>query len=197
MDPTFDSENNGKSLINFPSTNNIEFLQNLIDFSDNRKDKLEFQKEVSNINQQNNLLDHSFDINPFFCDSTYQVISNPSLTREVNFNTLLNQDPLDNIDPFLEPSIPLDYNHPSNKLGNNNENKVNLIFKVSDIPYQPTPFSGPETLMYITLHILGNPIKALVNTGAIRSFAGSDGLDLFKKLGLKIDNKNGSGQSCQ
>ena len=139
----------------------------------------------------NNLLDHSFDLNTFLGDSINQVISNPLLTRELNFDTLLNQDPLNNIGPFLEASIPLDSNHPSNNLGNNNKAKVYSIFKVSDIPYQPTPFSGPEPLMYITLNIFGNPIKALVDTGATRSFIGPDGLDLFEKLGLKIDIKIG------
>ena len=65
------------------------------------------------------------------------------------------------------------------------------IYNLSELPYSPAPFVGPEPLLYVTFYILGRPVKALVDSGASRSFIGPKGLELIKDLGLKVENKQG------
>ena len=56
------------------------------------------------------------------------------------------------------------------------------IFRLSEIPYAPTVISGPEPLLLITLDVLGRPVKALVDTGASRTFTGPVGVRLAQEL---------------
>ena len=65
------------------------------------------------------------------------------------------------------------------------------LFNLSELPYRPTTFLGPQPLMYLSFGILGKQIKALFDNGASRSFIGLDGLKLIKDLNLKIVNKKG------
>ena len=65
------------------------------------------------------------------------------------------------------------------------------LFNLSELPYRPTTFLGPQPLMYLSFGILGKQIKALFDSGASRSFIGLGGLKLIKDLNLKIVNKKG------
>ena len=62
---------------------------------------------------------------------------------------------------------------------------------MSDLSYIPTLSSKPESLLYIALKISGIPIRALVDSGASRSFIGPEGMKIVEDLNLKVEKNNG------
>ena len=74
---------------------------------------------------------------------------------------------------------------------NSGFSEISHILNISDISYVPKFFSRSESLMFVNIIILGNPIKALVDSGASRSFIELQGLELVKNLGLRIQKSHG------
>ena len=64
------------------------------------------------------------------------------------------------------------------------------VFHVSEIHYVPTPFSGPEHLLYIIVMVRGEPVKVLIDGAASRSFLGPLRMELIDKTSHLIDVGN-------
>ena len=67
-------------------------------------------------------------------------------------------------------------------------------YHLSELYYMPTPLLSIQPLLFITLNVVTRPLKALIDSGATRSFVGPQGLRELKRLGFKTIQKQGQVQ---
>lgn len=80
-----------------------------------------------------------------------------------------------------------------------NDDKINhscdstdACFNFFDLSYPPSTSSNTEPLLYVTVIIQNYAVKALVDSGATRTFIGPLCLELIKDLNLPIERNKGS-----
>lgn len=57
-------------------------------------------------------------------------------------------------------------------------------FTLYKIHYFPTHVTGPEPLMYVTLHTLGHPIKAMIDSATTSTLIGPKGMEVLSPIEL-------------
>lgn len=89
----------------------------------------------------------------------------------------------------IEKQLPnLDLNDSLNNVKNCD---FSSVFKISEIAYVSDDLSDPQPLLYVTIKIFDYSIKALIDSGASRSFMGKINVDLQRKLGLVVEKNYG------
>ena len=64
-------------------------------------------------------------------------------------------------------------------------------YHLSELYYMPTPLLGTLPLLFITLSVGNQPLKALIDSGTTRTFVGPEGLRELKRLGFQTIQKQG------
>ena len=67
-------------------------------------------------------------------------------------------------------------------------------YHLSELYYMPAPLLGTQPLLFITLSVVDQPLKALVDSGATRTFVGPGGHRELKRLGFQTIRKQGQVQ---
>ena len=68
------------------------------------------------------------------------------------------------------------------------------VYHLSKLYYMPTTLMGTQPLVFITLSVENQPLKALIDSGATRTFVGPKGLRELKRLGFQTIQKQGQVQ---
>lgn len=72
-------------------------------------------------------------------------------------------------------------------LNNPLDNENLFSYNLSELNYVSNCFSGPEPLLYLNIKIFNREFRALLDSGATRSFVSLNGQKLLKELGLRTE----------